>query len=85
MRERISLTISQVRFGGRTELATESDERVAFLCAQLEATLSHGLKARPPNRGLAAIKLVIHALVILIVILSIFIIIIIITVCVDYC
>ncbi|XP_063844275.1 sorting nexin-29-like [Scylla paramamosain] len=46
----------QVRFGGRTELATESDERVAFLCTQLEATLSHGLKPRPPNRGLAAIK-----------------------------
>lgn len=46
----------QVRFGGRTELATESDERVAFLCTQLEDTLSHGLKPRPPNRGLAAIK-----------------------------
>lgn len=45
-----------MRFGGRTELATESDERVAFLCTQLEDTLSHGLKPRPPNRGLAAIK-----------------------------
>ncbi|KAG0727048.1 Sorting nexin-29 [Chionoecetes opilio] len=46
----------QVRFGGRTELATESDERVAVLCGQLEAILSYGLKPRPPNRGLSAIK-----------------------------
>ncbi|KAK3857060.1 hypothetical protein Pcinc_036671 [Petrolisthes cinctipes] len=46
----------QVRFGGRAELATESDERVAGLCERLEATLSHGLKLRSPGRGLAAIK-----------------------------
>ncbi|KAK7078542.1 Sorting nexin-29 [Halocaridina rubra] len=46
----------QVRFGGRGELATESDERVASLCTSLELALSHGLKARSPSRGLAAIK-----------------------------
>ncbi|XP_066961541.1 sorting nexin-29 [Macrobrachium rosenbergii] len=46
----------QVRFGGRGELATESDERVALLCTSLESALSHGLKSRSPNRGLAAIK-----------------------------
>lgn len=46
----------QVRFGGRAELATETDERVASLCTNLEYLLSHGLKSRSPNRGLAAIK-----------------------------
>ncbi|ROT68444.1 putative sorting nexin-29-like [Penaeus vannamei] len=46
----------QVRFGGRAELATETDERVASLCTSLESALSYGLKPRSPNRGLAAIK-----------------------------
>ena len=34
----------QIRFGGRTELATESDERVAALCLGWEKVLNHGLK-----------------------------------------
>ncbi|XP_042893596.1 sorting nexin-29-like isoform X2 [Penaeus japonicus] len=46
----------QVRFGGRAELATETDDRVASLCTSLESALSYGLKPRSPNRGLAAIK-----------------------------
>ncbi|XP_053642000.1 sorting nexin-29 isoform X2 [Cherax quadricarinatus] len=46
----------QVRFGGCAELATETDERVASLCAKLECALSYGLKLRSPSRGLAAIK-----------------------------
>nr|CAD7408261.1 unnamed protein product [Timema cristinae] len=37
----------QIRFGGRTELATEADQRVAVLCALLEAALCHGLRSRP--------------------------------------
>nr|CAD7588655.1 unnamed protein product [Timema genevievae] len=37
----------QIRFGGRTELATEADQHVAVLCALLEAALCHGLRSRP--------------------------------------
>ncbi|XP_006818443.1 sorting nexin-29-like [Saccoglossus kowalevskii] len=34
----------QVRFGGRTELATDSDSRVSCLCAQFETVFQHGMK-----------------------------------------
>ncbi|XP_070580606.1 sorting nexin-29-like [Ptychodera flava] len=34
----------QVRFGGRTELATDGDSRVSCLCAQFETVLQHGMK-----------------------------------------
>ncbi|XP_067931855.1 sorting nexin-29-like [Watersipora subatra] len=44
----------QLRFGGKGELATENDSRVAVLCAALENCLKHGLK--PINRALAALK-----------------------------
>ncbi|XP_061912200.1 sorting nexin-29 [Entelurus aequoreus] len=40
----------QIRFGGRKEIATDSDSRVICLCAQLEAVLQHGLRK---SRGLA--------------------------------
>ncbi|XP_073447269.1 sorting nexin-29 isoform X3 [Aquarana catesbeiana] len=47
----------QIRFGGRKEIASDSDSRVICLCAQFEAVLQHGLKR---SRGLtltaAAIK-----------------------------
>ncbi|XP_077305032.1 sorting nexin-29 isoform X2 [Lithobates pipiens] len=47
----------QIRFGGRKEIASDSDSRVICLCAQFEAVLQHGLKK---SRGLtltaAAIK-----------------------------
>ena len=34
----------QIRFGGKSELATESEEVIAQLCAKFEAVLYHGLK-----------------------------------------
>lgn len=34
----------QKRFGGSSEIATESDQEVANLCHCIEAILSHGLK-----------------------------------------
>ncbi|XP_049624507.1 sorting nexin-29 [Suncus etruscus] len=40
----------QIRFGGRKEIASDSDSRVTCLCAQFEAVLQHGLKR---TRGLA--------------------------------
>ncbi|XP_015232582.1 PREDICTED: sorting nexin-29 [Cyprinodon variegatus] len=40
----------QIRFGGRKEIATDSDSRVICLCAQFEAVLQHGLKK---SKGLA--------------------------------
>uniref|UniRef100_A0A672GLD3 Sorting nexin 29 n=1 Tax=Salarias fasciatus TaxID=181472 RepID=A0A672GLD3_SALFA len=40
----------QIRFGGRKEIATDSDSRVICLCAQFEAVLQHGLRK---SRGLA--------------------------------
>ncbi|KAI4904314.1 hypothetical protein NFI96_015174 [Prochilodus magdalenae] len=40
----------QIRFGGRKEIASDSDSRVICLCAQFEAVLQHGLKK---SRGLA--------------------------------
>ncbi|EEC02552.1 conserved hypothetical protein [Ixodes scapularis] len=57
----------QIRFGGRKELATESDSRVVNLCTQFEAVLQHGMKkskglkiaARTPEIGryLASLQL----------------------------
>eukprot|EP00117_Sycon_ciliatum_P030731 scpid49497/ scgid24169/ Sorting nexin-29 len=43
----------QVRFGGRSEVATDSDSRVSCLCTQLEAVFQHGLKR---NRKLLNLK-----------------------------
>ncbi|KAG2456039.1 SNX29 protein, partial [Polypterus senegalus] len=40
----------QIRFGGRKEIASDSDSRVICLCAQLEAVLHHGLRK---TKGLA--------------------------------
>lgn len=37
----------QVRFGGRTELATDSDARVSCLCSAWETVLLHGLRGNP--------------------------------------
>ncbi|KAK7918686.1 hypothetical protein WMY93_009970 [Mugilogobius chulae] len=34
----------QIRFGGRKEIATDSDSRVICLCAQFESVLQHGLR-----------------------------------------
>lgn len=45
----------QVRFGGKSELATDHDSRVSCLCAQFEVILSHGLKKSTAN-PLSAIK-----------------------------
>ncbi|KAL4240888.1 Sorting nexin-29 [Mactra antiquata] len=44
----------QVRFGGRTELATDSDARVSCLCAAWESVLQHGLKTE--TKAIAALK-----------------------------
>ncbi|KAK8784195.1 hypothetical protein V5799_009440 [Amblyomma americanum] len=43
----------QIRFGGRKELATESDSRVVNLCTQFEAVLQHGMKR---SKGLSSIR-----------------------------
>uniref|UniRef100_A0A8B9KJD7 Sorting nexin 29 n=1 Tax=Astyanax mexicanus TaxID=7994 RepID=A0A8B9KJD7_ASTMX len=40
----------QIRFGGRKEIASDSDSRVICLCAQFEAVFQHGLRK---SRGLA--------------------------------
>ncbi|MGH0118766.1 UNVERIFIED_CONTAM: hypothetical protein FKN15_062228 [Acipenser sinensis] len=40
----------QIHFGGRKEIASDSDSRVICLCAQFEAVLLHGLRR---SRGLA--------------------------------
>lgn len=37
----------QVRYGGKTELASEKDTHVSELCASLEAVISHGLRISP--------------------------------------
>ncbi|GFO41838.1 sorting nexin-29-like [Plakobranchus ocellatus] len=44
----------QVRFGGRSELATDSDSRVSCLCAAWESALHHGL--RKSNKAFTALK-----------------------------
>ncbi|XP_064595668.1 sorting nexin-29-like isoform X2 [Liolophura sinensis] len=44
----------QVRFGGRSELATDGDSRVSCLCAAWEAALQHGM--RHNNKALSALK-----------------------------
>ncbi|XP_048758953.2 sorting nexin-29-like [Ostrea edulis] len=43
----------QVRFGGRTELATDADSRVSCLCAAWEVALQHGMKQ---SKALTALK-----------------------------
>uniref|UniRef100_A0A8C1J7D7 Sorting nexin 29 n=1 Tax=Cyprinus carpio TaxID=7962 RepID=A0A8C1J7D7_CYPCA len=42
--------LCQIRFGGRKEIASDSDSRFICLCAQFEAVLQHGLRK---SRGLA--------------------------------
>lgn len=37
----------QIRFGGKPELATETDYHVSTLCKCLEDVFSHGLRSRP--------------------------------------
>ncbi|CAH1795452.1 unnamed protein product [Owenia fusiformis] len=44
----------QVRFGGKSELATDGDSRVSCLCAAWESALQHGMKHT--NKGLSALK-----------------------------
>uniref|UniRef100_A0A2C9K6S7 Sorting nexin-29 n=1 Tax=Biomphalaria glabrata TaxID=6526 RepID=A0A2C9K6S7_BIOGL len=44
----------QVRFGGRSELATDSDSRISCLCATWEAALQHGMKKN--NKAFSAFK-----------------------------
>ncbi|XP_041363151.1 sorting nexin-29-like [Gigantopelta aegis] len=44
----------QVRFGGRSELATDADSRVSCLCAAWEASLQHGLRRN--NRAKLALR-----------------------------
>jgi len=46
----------QTRFGGGTELATETDARVAALCRSLECALAHGLRVRPLKTNTSALK-----------------------------
>lgn len=41
----------QIRFGGKTELATENEKLVYDLCKCLEAVLSHGLRSRPLQKN----------------------------------
>lgn len=45
-----------VRFGGRAELATESDSCVAQLCFILEAIFSHGLRTNCIEKVNLALK-----------------------------
>lgn len=46
----------QTRFGGRSELATESDQLVFNLCRSLEAVLNHGLRSRPQPKNSSTIE-----------------------------
>lgn len=46
----------QTKFGGRSQLATESEPCVATLCNALEAVLLHGLKSRPGNTQASALR-----------------------------
>ena len=41
----------QVRFGGKSELATENEKVVSELCHNLEVVLEHGLKHQPLSGG----------------------------------
>lgn len=41
----------QIRFGGRSELATESDKLIHNLCNCLEAVLNHGLRSKPLQKN----------------------------------
>ena len=42
----------QVRFGGKSELATENEKVVSELCHCLEIVLEHGLKQHPVSANL---------------------------------
>ncbi|CAB3386087.1 Hypothetical predicted protein [Cloeon dipterum] len=46
----------QTRFGGRSQLATESESCVAALCTSLEAVLLHGLKPKPGSGQASALR-----------------------------
>lgn len=52
----------QIRFGGKSELATESEEVVAKLCSRLEAVLCHGLKAVNNHSSLRQVSEVVGGL-----------------------
>ena len=41
----------QVRFGGKSELATENEKVVSELCYNLEVVLEHGLKSNQSSSG----------------------------------
>uniref|UniRef100_A0A1B6EX13 Sorting nexin-29 n=1 Tax=Cuerna arida TaxID=1464854 RepID=A0A1B6EX13_9HEMI len=52
-----SVKLCQIRFGGRTELATELDPHVVDVCNRLEAVLSHGLRTKAlPKKNHSTIK-----------------------------
>lgn len=38
----------QIKFGGKSELATEAEDVISDLCKKLEAILNHGLKTQDP-------------------------------------
>jgi sorting nexin-29 len=44
----------QIQFGGKTELATDSDSRVCVLCSAWDNILQHGLKRH--SRAISAVK-----------------------------
>ena len=48
----------QIRFGGKSELATESENVIANLCSRFEIVLQHGLRVsqRPAEHALASIR-----------------------------
>jgi len=48
----------QTKFGGRSQLATESEPCVAALCTALEAVLLHGLKSRPGTGQASTLRFV---------------------------
>ncbi|XP_046679713.1 sorting nexin-29-like [Homalodisca vitripennis] len=52
-----SVKLCQIRFGGRTELATELDPHVVDVCNRIEAVLSHGLRTKAlPKKNHSTIK-----------------------------
>jgi len=46
----------QVRYGGKSELATGDQDEVICLCRQLELVLNHGLKDQESSLGLSVIR-----------------------------
>jgi sorting nexin-29 len=50
-----SIKQCQIRFGGKSELATESENVISTLCSRLEAVFQHGLKS-PTEQPFSAIR-----------------------------